>query len=97
MRILADENFPRLGVEALREQRVLVTLDKDFGEIAFRKGLPATSGIVLLRVSPPLPAQVAKLATRLFSGETCFQGEFIVADEKRLRRRFLPSALPDVD
>jgi predicted nuclease of predicted toxin-antitoxin system len=71
MRILANENFPALAIEALRahghdvvwmhtdapgskdrdviqraesENRVLLTFDKDFGELAFRLKLPASSG-----------------------------------------------------
>ena len=32
------------------EQRFVVTHDKDFGELAFRFRLPATCGIVLLRL-----------------------------------------------
>src|SRR6266545_7350801 len=36
---------------AASEERIVVTFDKDFGELAFRFRLPATSGIVLLRVA----------------------------------------------
>jgi predicted nuclease of predicted toxin-antitoxin system len=35
--------------QALAERRVLLTFDKDFGELAFRRGLQATPGIILLR------------------------------------------------
>jgi predicted nuclease of predicted toxin-antitoxin system len=34
---------------AAREARIVLTFDKDFGELAWRAGLPASSGIVLLR------------------------------------------------
>jgi len=34
---------------AEREQRIVVTLDKDFGELAFRSRLPAQCGIILIR------------------------------------------------
>ena len=38
------------------EQRVTVTCDTDFGELAFRYGLPASCGVVLIRIewSDPL-------------------------------------------
>src|SRR5712691_921548 len=42
---------------AVRERRVLLTFDKDFGELAWRVGLPASSGIVLFRL--PMPAAAA--------------------------------------
>ena len=34
---------------SLAESRVLVTFDKDFGEMAFRQGNDATCGVILLR------------------------------------------------
>lgn len=36
---------------ALAEKRVLITFDKDFGELAFRRGLRATPGVLLLRLA----------------------------------------------
>ena len=43
---------------AQTEKRIIVTFDKDFGELAFRWGLPATSGIILLRLLAPSPTQL---------------------------------------
>src|SRR5437762_1420769 len=40
---------PAILARAVAEQRVLVTFDKDFGELAFRSRLPATCGVILLR------------------------------------------------
>lgn len=40
---------------AENENRILLTFDKDFGELAWRAGLPASCGIVLFRISA-LPA-----------------------------------------
>ena len=78
MRILANENFPRLAITALRSRghdvvwlrtdapgtkdraileraetgkRLLLTFDKDFGELAFRLKLPISSGVILFRDS----------------------------------------------
>ena len=36
---------------AQAEERILVTHDRDFGELAYRRRLPAACGIVLLRLS----------------------------------------------
>jgi predicted nuclease of predicted toxin-antitoxin system len=35
---------------AAREDRIVLTFDKDFGELAWRNGLPASCGVVLLRL-----------------------------------------------
>ena len=43
---------------AAREARIVLTFDKDFGELAWRAGLPASSGIVLLRLPMPPVAEV---------------------------------------
>jgi predicted nuclease of predicted toxin-antitoxin system len=43
---------------AQAENRIIITFDKDFGELAFRFGLPATSGIILFRISPASPTRI---------------------------------------
>jgi len=43
---------------AEREVRILLTFDKDFGELAWRYGLPASCGIVLFRLPMPMPGAV---------------------------------------
>lgn len=47
---------------AQREHRIVVTFDKDFGELAFHSGLPASSGVALFRISAPSSAHVARVA-----------------------------------
>lgn len=47
------------------QQRVLLTFDKDFGEIVFRRGLSAASGVVLFRITPESPDDAAALALAL--------------------------------
>jgi predicted nuclease of predicted toxin-antitoxin system len=76
---------------AVREDRVLLTFDKDFGELAWRIGLPASSGIVLFRLPmPPASAVGAVLAARI--GERAdWVGHFTVIEPGRIRMRPLPS------
>lgn len=80
---------------AERECRLLITQDKDFGELAFRAGLPAECGIVLVRLYPPAPVKVAAAIEQLFGAGTIYPGEFVVVEEHRVRRRRLPTL--DVD
>jgi hypothetical protein len=45
---------------------VLLTFDKDFGELAWHVGLPASSGVVLFRLPMPAAAEVGViLAARI--------------------------------
>lgn len=77
---------------ARSEERLLVTFDKDFGELAFRAGLPAPSGIVLFRISAPSPAQVARTAVTALGSRDDWTGHFSVIEDKRIRMTPLPPA-----
>jgi predicted nuclease of predicted toxin-antitoxin system len=117
MRLLANENFPKDAVEALRaqghdvawvrmdgpgssdpqvlaraqaESRILVTFDKDFGELAFRSRIPASSGIVLFRIAMPSSAYVARVAVAALESRTDWTGHFAVVEDDRIRIRPLP-------
>src|SRR6266702_7086591 len=43
---------------AARDERILLTFDKDFGELAKASALPATCGVILLRIPMPQPNNV---------------------------------------
>jgi predicted nuclease of predicted toxin-antitoxin system len=79
---------------AQAEDRVLVTFDKDFGELAFRSGLPASSGIVLFRVSVPSPSRVARIAVATLESRTDWAGHFAVIEDDRIRMTPLPGRRP---
>ena len=46
------------------QERVLLTFDKDFGELVFRRGLSAASGVVLFRITPESPDDATGTAWR---------------------------------
>lgn len=70
---------------AVNEQRVLITFDKDFGELAFRYGLPSTSGIILFRISTPSAQHIAKTAISALRQRDDWQGHFSVIEDDRIR------------
>jgi predicted nuclease of predicted toxin-antitoxin system len=117
LRILANENFPRAAVDALREaghdvawvrtdapgssdrevlarakaeERLLLTFDKDFGELAFRSGLSSDSGIILFRILAPSPVFLARLTVRALGARTDWAGHFSVVENDRVRMTPLP-------
>ena len=71
---------------AIAEQRILLTFDKDFGELAKASRLPKTCGIVLFRTPMPKPAEVGQLAA-LVAGRTDWAGHFSVIEAGRVRMR----------
>jgi predicted nuclease of predicted toxin-antitoxin system len=76
---------------AVRENHILLTFDKDFGELAWRAKLPAASGMVLFRLPIPHPDQVgAKLAARI-AERNDWAGHITVIEPQPIRMRSLPS------
>ncbi len=74
------------------EDRVLITFDKDFGELAFRAKLPASSGIILFRILMPSSAHVARVAAAALESRTDWAGHFAVVEDTRIRMTPLPPA-----
>ena len=76
---------------AQAEDRILVTFDKDFGELAFYSNLPASCGIVLFRISAPSSAHVANVALSALESRPDWAGHFSVVEDNRIRMTPLPS------
>lgn len=75
---------------AQTEDRILLTFDKDFGELAFRSKLPASSGVVLFRIGMPSAKHVAEVVSRVLGGRQDWAGHFSVVDDRRIRMTRLP-------
>jgi predicted nuclease of predicted toxin-antitoxin system len=76
---------------AQADRRVTITCDTDFGELAFRSGLPATCGVVLLRVPWTDPAADNALVVPALTGRADWAGVFAVIERDRVRLRPLPA------
>ncbi len=70
---------------AQSEMRILVTFDKDFGELAFHLGLPASNGIILFRIQASTPGYVAPIAVTALATRQDWIGHFSVIEEERIR------------
>ena len=72
---------------AAREARILLTFDKDFGELARRTRLPRECGVVLLRIPmPPFRDVGSRLAAVILSRDD-WAGRFSVVEPGRVRSR----------
>jgi predicted nuclease of predicted toxin-antitoxin system len=76
---------------ARRDNRLIVTFDKDFGELAFHAHLPLASGIILFRLRAASAAQIAKFVSSVLMSRDDWLGSFAVIDNFRIRIRPLPS------
>ncbi|OAI53566.1 hypothetical protein AYO44_04015 [Planctomycetaceae bacterium SCGC AG-212-F19] len=76
---------------AVIEQRILLTFDKDFGDLAFQWGLPASCGIVLFRLQASSSANLAGLVVAALQTRTDWGGQFSVVEPGRIRMRPLPA------
>ena len=74
---------------ATAEGRVLVTADKDFGDLVFGAGLGAGSGIILLRLRGSLEARTAALVAAAEARDD-WTGVFAVVTDGGVRARPLP-------
>ncbi len=76
--------------QAQTEDRIVMTYDKDFGELAFRRGLPASCGIILFRMGPGGSVQATTLILAALRSRTDWAGQFAVVEVGRIRMRPLP-------
>jgi predicted nuclease of predicted toxin-antitoxin system len=76
------------------ECRLVITQDKDFGELAFRCGLPAQSGVILFRLSGESAEADNQRILDVIDSRSDWAGHFAVATDDRVRMRPLPPAKP---
>ncbi len=76
---------------AQTEQCLVITNDKDFGELAFRFRLPSQCGIVLFRLSGSDPQSDNQRILEVLNSRDDWQGHFSVVDDWKIRIRPLPT------
>lgn len=72
---------------AQKEGRILLTCDKDFGELVYRQGKSASAGIVLIRISSSNPSEFSARVTLNLEARTDWDGHFSVIDDLNIRMR----------
>ncbi|SIO66735.1 hypothetical protein SAMN05443247_11411 [Bradyrhizobium erythrophlei] len=70
---------------AARDERILLTFDKDFGELAKASALPATCGIILLRIPMPRPDNVGQQLAGVIMARVDWAGQVSVIEPGRVR------------
>jgi predicted nuclease of predicted toxin-antitoxin system len=90
------ESMPKSADDAIlaraqSEQRLVLTHDKDFGELAFRYGLPAECGVFLIRLSGGGRQADVDQVLNAIESRNDWAGHFSVATRGRIRMRPLPT------
>ncbi len=68
--------------------RILITFDRDFGELIYHRGAPVPAGVIYLRLVPASPQEPAQLLLRLFAmPEIQLPDRFTVLERERVRQR----------
>lgn len=86
---VSDREVLRL---AQAEERILITFDKDFGELAFRFGLQAAAGVILFRIAPGSATRIAQVAVAALESRTDWANHFSVVEDDRIRMTPLQGA-----
>ncbi|MGE0005645.1 MAG: DUF5615 family PIN-like protein [Parvibaculaceae bacterium] len=71
---------------AVRNRRLLLTFDKDFGELAKAAPLPRQCGVILLRLPMP-PRSIGPVLSGLLLSRHDWAGHFSVVEPGRIRSR----------
>lgn len=74
------------------ENRLLITFDKDFGELVFRCGAKASHGIVLFRIAQSSASAIAERVAAILASRDDWAGHFSVVEEFAIRMRPLPAS-----
>lgn len=79
---------PEVLSHARRHGQILITFDRDFGELVYHRGSAVPAGIVYLRLSPADPEEAGRVLLALFALEDLLlEGRFTVVDTDRIRQR----------
>ncbi|HEX6533712.1 MAG TPA: DUF5615 family PIN-like protein [Gemmatimonadaceae bacterium] len=91
----AGSSDPNVLDWARAEERILLTFDRDFGELVFRAGAAAPPGVVFFRLVPGWPSEPAEVLLALLREPGVpLAGVFTVVDRDHVRQRALPGSRP---
>ncbi|NPV62313.1 MAG: DUF5615 family PIN-like protein [Methanotrichaceae archaeon] len=81
-----DEDIMQL---AEKEGRILLTIDKDFGELAYNSAFQLSCGIILFRIPLRSADYVASVIAKVLDSKYDWSGHFAVVEPNRIRFREL--------
>lgn len=83
---------PSVIERAVREDRFILTLDRDYGDLIFRQRVPSPPGVIYLRFIPVSPEEPAEIVRQLLSqAGITLEGRFTVVSRREVRQRDFPN------
>jgi predicted nuclease of predicted toxin-antitoxin system len=80
---------------ARAEGRILLTFDRDMGELIYVQKVPVPAGVILLRPAPLRPDEAVERVVGLLrraEKDLSLDGQFTVVTPERIRQRPLPAS-----
>jgi predicted nuclease of predicted toxin-antitoxin system len=81
---ISDMEVMRIAHE---ESRIILTFDKDFGELAVKQKAVPCRGVILLRIPKKSPDQIAEYVKNVIQSRDDWEGHMSVIEEERVRMR----------
>jgi len=78
-------------LQAHAERRIILTFDRDYGSLIYRRRLPGPAGVAYFRFVPTTPEELAERFIELLeAGRITLDGKFTVIERGWIRQRSLP-------
>jgi len=84
---LSPDEIRHLLSRANQEKLIILTFDRDYGELIYKLRMPVPGGVVCFRFNPSNPAEPAEYVLQLLSEGILFENKFTVVERERLRQR----------
>jgi predicted nuclease of predicted toxin-antitoxin system len=84
--LVQDPDHEEILAQAHRDQRVLITLDKDFGELAIRRSLPHCGIVRLVNMGARLQGTVCRQVLSRY-GDELVRAAIVTVEASRVRIR----------
>lgn len=76
---------------AVDEDLIVLTFDRDYGDLIFKLKMPVPLGVIYFRFDPDSPSEPSRRLIELLKIEGLkLEGKFTVVDRQRVRQRPLP-------
>lgn len=73
---------------AHEENRIILTFDRDYGELIYKHKLFTPAGVIYFRFDPATPEEPAKILLKILdNSKISIVGEFTVVEKGRIRQR----------